>query len=114
MAEVWAKDAEKVKFLCHGAVRTLAKVQQGSKGRLGNCSVWAARARVVCVVNPTFTAVCRALEMPSWKERQMFCREWCCKEQVCEVSAACFPARRTEQGWGLSVHAPRGWAPLAE
>lgn len=81
--------------------------------RLGERSVWAARARVVCVVN-LFTAVCRALEMPSWKERQMFCRGWCCKEQVSEVSGACFPAGRTEEGWGLSVHARGGWAPLAE
>lgn len=113
VAEAWAKDAEKVKFVCHGAVRTLAKVQRGSKARLGKRSVWAARARVVCVVN-LFTAVCRALEMPSWKEREMFCRGWCCKEQVCEVSGACFPAGRTEEGWGLSVHARCGWAPLAE
>lgn len=82
MAEVWAKEAAKVKFVCRGAVRALPKVQPGSRARLGKGSVWAARARAVCVGTATFTAVCRALEMPSWKEREMFCRGRCCKEQV--------------------------------
>lgn len=75
--------------------------QKCSEGAKWGWKELAEGSQGVCVMNPTFTAVCRALEMPSWKERQMFCRGWCCKEQVYEVPGACLPARRAEEGWGL-------------
>lgn len=67
----------------------------------------------MCVGNPALTAVCRALEMPSWKEREMFCRVGAAKSRFVEFLLLVF--QRTEEGWGLcACSAPCGWAPLAE
>lgn len=113
VAEVWAKGAEKVKFICHGAVRALAKEQPGSRvswkgaqcGQPGPVQcVWGIQHLLLCA---------ELLKCLLGKKEKCFVGVGAAKSRFVEFLLLVF--QRTEEGWGLcACSAPCGWAPLAE
>lgn len=113
VAAEWAKDAEEVRFVCRAALRAWQKCSERAKGGWERAH-WGQPGHGWVRGEPNIYCCVQSSSNAFLERKTNVCRGWCCKEQGYEVFAACLPARRTEQGWGLSVHARCAWAPLAE